>query len=100
VDRDDERASAVPETAPIQEMRTTYSLVDVRDASLVEQGRIITGGGVSLCIDTTLHLVQRLFGESIGAEVARSIEYHRAWAANKAQFPPVIGPHRVVQVQC
>jgi hypothetical protein len=35
-----------------------------------------------------LHVLQRLFGENMAAEVARSIEYHRAWAANREQFPP------------
>ena len=79
-----------PETSPIQVMRETHPRIDVRDASFVEQDRIITGGGVSLCIDTTLHVLQRLFGESMAAETARSIEYHRAWTANTEQFPPVL----------
>jgi transcriptional regulator GlxA family with amidase domain len=79
-----------PELAPIQVMRKTYPQIDVRDASLVEQDRIITGGGVSLCIDTTLRVLQRLFGESMAAETAQSIEYHRAWAANMKQFPPAL----------
>jgi len=71
-------------------MRETFPRIDVRDASLVEQERIITGGGVSLCIDTTLHVLQRLFGESTAAETARIIEYHRAWTANREQFPPAL----------
>ena len=28
----------------------------------VDAGDVVTGGGVSLCIDTMLHLLQRLFG--------------------------------------
>jgi len=30
--------------------------IDVREASLVDADRVITGGGVSLCIDAMLHL--------------------------------------------
>ena len=44
----------------------------------------MTGGGVSLAIDTTLYLLGRLYGEDAAAEVARVIEYDRAFAANRA----------------
>jgi transcriptional regulator GlxA family with amidase domain len=79
-----------PETAPLAVMRATYPRIDVRDASLVDGGTVVTGGGVSLCIDTMLHLLQRLFGAEMGAETARIIEYQRSWAANRAQFPPIL----------
>jgi len=60
------------------------------DASLVDTGAVITGGGVSLCIDTMLHVMQRLFGADMAAETARIMEYHRSWAANREQFPPLV----------
>lgn len=60
----------------------------VQDASLVDDGMIVTGGGVSLCIDTMLHLLKRLFGQQLADETARIMEYNRAWAANLSQFPP------------
>jgi transcriptional regulator GlxA family with amidase domain len=79
-----------PEIRPIDVMRKTYPKIDVRHASLIAYDKIITGGGVSLCIDTTLYLLERLFGHSMAAETARILEYKRAWAANLQQFPPEI----------
>jgi transcriptional regulator GlxA family with amidase domain len=79
-----------PETPPIEVLRASYPAIDVREASLVDDGRIITGGGVSLCIDAMLHVLQRLFGETVAAETARIIEYDCAWAANRARFPALV----------
>jgi transcriptional regulator GlxA family with amidase domain len=56
----------------------------------VDEGRVITGGGVSLCIDTMLYLLKKLFGAEMAAETARIIEYQRAWTANMEQFPPLL----------
>lgn len=83
------REVVATETPPIQAMRAAYPQIDVRDASVVDAGRIITGGGVSLCIDTMLHVLQRLFGPGMAAKTARSIEYHRAWSTNRERFSPV-----------
>jgi transcriptional regulator GlxA family with amidase domain len=80
-----------PEVSPLQRLRDEYPKVSAREASLVDTGLIITGGGVSLCIDTTLHLLRKLFGPEMAAETARIVEYQRAWAANTTQFPPLIG---------
>ena len=78
-----------PEMSPIEVMRKEFPQIDVRDASLVCDDHIITGGGVSLCIDTMLFLLQKLFGQHMALETAKSIEYHRAQSANLEQFPPV-----------
>jgi transcriptional regulator GlxA family with amidase domain len=78
-----------PELPPIELMRDRHPSIDVREASLVDAGRIITGGGVSLCIDAMLHLLKRLYGAEVANETARILEYQRAWAANLDQFPPV-----------
>lgn len=77
------------EIAPVEIMRAAFPKIEVREASLVDTGRIITGGGVTLCIDTMLRLLQRLFGPDVAAETARIIEYWRAWAANEELFPPL-----------
>ncbi len=77
-----------PEISPLQVLRSGYPGIEALDASLVDEGDVITGGGVSLCIDTMLHLLNRLFGPETAAETARIIEYQRAWAANLSQFPP------------
>jgi transcriptional regulator GlxA family with amidase domain len=51
-------------------------------ASVVDAG-VVTGGGVSLAIDATLYLLGRIYGEEAAAEVARVIEYDRAYALNR-----------------
>ena len=55
-----------------------------RVAQIVDASGPITGGGVSLAHDLTLHLIGRLYGEAARDEVARLIEYDRAFAANRA----------------
>ena len=59
------------------------------EALVVDGGDVVTGGGVSLAADTTLHLLARLYGDEAAAEVARAIEYDRAWAANRAALPTI-----------
>jgi transcriptional regulator GlxA family with amidase domain len=79
-----------PEVSPLQRLRSEYPQVAACEAMLVDSGNVITGGGVALCIDTMLHVLQRRFGADMAAETARIIEYQRAWTANIAQFPPLI----------
>lgn len=50
--------------------------------ALVDDHGLVTGGGVSLAIDATLYLLGRLYGEATRDEIARTIEYDRAYAAN------------------
>lgn len=85
------REVVAPEVPPLGLLRA-YPRIAAQEASLVDSGSVITGGGVSLCIDTMLHLLKRLYGAEMAAETARIIEYHRAWAANLAQFPPLVAP--------
>jgi transcriptional regulator GlxA family with amidase domain len=79
-----------PEIPPIDRLRAEHPGVNVCAASLVDEGCIVTGGGVSLCIDTMLYVLKSLFGADMAAEVARTIEYQRAWEANMTQFPPLV----------
>ncbi len=84
------REVVAPETSPLEIMRKGYPLIDVREAMLVDRGgRLVTGGGVSLCIDTTLHLLAIMLGERVADETARIMEYQRAWRANRDAFAPV-----------
>jgi len=63
----------------------------VREAMLVERPEgVVTGGGVTLCIDTTLYLLARMLGEHVADETARIMEYQRAWRANREGFAPVL----------
>jgi transcriptional regulator GlxA family with amidase domain len=78
-----------PEAPPIERLRELYPRIDVREASLVDEGTVVTGGGVSLCIDVMLHLLKRLYGAEVASQTARILEYQRAWKANLEQFPPI-----------
>ena len=80
-----------PETSPLLLLEEGYARVDVVEASLVDNGAVVTGGGVSLCIDATLHLLAISLGTHVAHETARIIEYDRAWRANLAGFPPILG---------
>lgn len=84
------RAVVPPEKSPLGLMSETYPAIDVKEASLVDTGAIVTGGGVTLCIDTTLHILASLLGEKVADETARILEYDRARAANRTGFPPLI----------
>jgi transcriptional regulator GlxA family with amidase domain len=77
-----------PETSPLEVMRATYPQIEVREALLVDTGVVVTGGGVSLCIDTTLHLLAQMLGPEVARETARILEYQRAWRANSDEFIP------------
>ena len=77
-----------PEVSPLEVMRATYPRIDVREALLVDTGTVVTGGGVSRCIDTTLHLLAIMLGPDVAAETARILEYNRAWRANRDAFAP------------
>jgi transcriptional regulator GlxA family with amidase domain len=84
------REVAPPEKSPIEAMRESYPRIDVREAVLVDRGGLVTGGGVTLCIDTTLHLLAAMLGQTVADETARIIEYTRAWRANREGFAPVL----------
>ena len=77
------RAVVPPEVSPLARMRQTYPRIDAREAPIVDSGGVVTGGGVSLCIDTTLQILQHMLGEQVASETARIIEYQRAREANR-----------------
>jgi transcriptional regulator GlxA family with amidase domain len=76
------RTIVPPEVSPLLRMRSAYPQIDAQEAPIVDSGAVVTGGGVSLCIDTTLHIIQRMLGEAVVSETARIIEYQRARKAN------------------
>ena len=76
------RAVVLPEVSPLARMRDMHSRIDVREAPIVDSGGVVTGGGVSLCIDTTLHILETLLGAQVANETARILEYQRARQAN------------------
>ena len=86
----DGRAATTRRRAMSTEARSPLALlpelghgITPREALVVDAG-VVTGGGVSLSIDLTLYLIGRIYGEDTRDEVARAIEYDRAWETNRA----------------
>ena len=77
------------EVSPLALMRERYPAIRALDARLVDCGTVLTGGGVTLCIDMTLYLIERFLGAATARETARIIEYSAALAANEARLPAV-----------
>ena len=67
----------------------------VINALLVDTGPIVTGGGVTLAIDTTLHLLARSIGQEMAEETARLMEYDQAWRVNRETRKTVAVDHGV-----
>jgi transcriptional regulator GlxA family with amidase domain len=80
------RRSAVGNEAqsPLAELASVAPAARGQAAAIVEDGLVVTGGGVSLAIDATLYLIGRIYGEVAREDVARVIEYDRAYEANRA----------------
>lgn len=83
------REVAGNEISPLALLRGRHPAVRAIDARLVDCGPVLTGGGVTLCIDMTLHLLARFHGEAAARETARILEYSAALAANEARLPAV-----------
>lgn len=76
-----------PEAPPMDALASHKDLTVAPHALLVDNGQVITGGGVSLCIDTTLYLIARRYGEEAAASIAHIMEYDAARKANAARLP-------------
>jgi transcriptional regulator GlxA family with amidase domain len=76
------------EAAPL-DLLGRSGAITARAAQVVDCG-VVTGGGVSLAIDATLYLLGRLYGSAAADEVARVIEYDRAYAANRAALGSLV----------
>ncbi|MFX4220556.1 MAG: DJ-1/PfpI family protein [Thalassobaculum sp.] len=74
------------ETRPLDLLAERHPSTDVVEARLVDEGRVLTGGGVSLGMDMTLHLIARTCGDAAAMETARILEYATAWEANRRAF--------------
>lgn len=74
-----------PEVSPLVRL-SQHGTVTAVPALVVDNGHVVTGGGVSLCIDTVLHLLATRVDAAKTAEVARILEYTQAGAANRARL--------------
>lgn len=62
----------------LDELRQGWPQVQVRsERRWVDNGRVVTSGGISAGIDMSLHLVERLAGRELAVRTARQMEY--AW---------------------
>jgi transcriptional regulator GlxA family with amidase domain len=86
------REIVIGEKRPLDLLAERHPDVRVIEARVVDTGSVLTGGGVSLGIDMTLHLIRRFVGQAIAEETARILEYRPAWNANGAALPDVIEP--------
>jgi transcriptional regulator GlxA family with amidase domain len=80
------RRGVVGEVVPLEVMGKKYREVNAIDALFVDCGPVVTGGGITLAIDTTLHVLERLYGRERMSMVARLLEYDIALTANRAAF--------------
>jgi transcriptional regulator GlxA family with amidase domain len=78
------------ETRPLDLLAQRYPNARAIEARIVDTGSVLTGGGVTLGIDMTLHLIERFLGHRVAEETARILEYKRAWKANGAALPDII----------
>ncbi len=78
------------ERPPLHDLSVRFPGIETMHALLVDEGRIVTGGGVSLCVDTVIYLLSKRFGRPAVDEVLRIMEYAAAHESNLARLPTVI----------
>ena len=78
------------EASPLGLLGETYPAVEAVAARYVDTGAIVTGGGVTLAIDVTLRLIERLCGRDKAEETARIIEYSAAARANEGRLAAMV----------
>jgi len=64
---------AITHHTAIEELRQSGAVVT--DARVVDDGDVLTSGGVTSGIDLALHLVERFFGADLATSAARRMEY-------------------------
>ncbi|WP_417518783.1 DJ-1/PfpI family protein [Minwuia sp.] len=86
------RAGIGDETPPLQIMGRDHAGITPTEALIVDCGHVMTGGGVSLAIDLSLHLLARLYDDGVRDDVAKVIEYDTAMRANARALPTLKHP--------
>lgn len=78
------------ERSPLAELSEQFPDIQASHALVVDNGSVITGGGVTLCVDAVMYLLAKHFGEQAVAEVARIMEYAAARGANQQRLPTIV----------
>ncbi len=68
---------AVTHASAMDELRESGA--EVVDARVVDDGDLLTAGGVTSGLDLALHVVEREFGDAVAERVATVIEYDRRY---------------------
>ena len=84
------KAAGAEASAPLARLAAFSTTTQPVEAAVADDRGVVTSGGVSLAIDGTLYLIGRLYGSDARDEVARLIEYDRAFAANRAALGHVV----------
>ena len=79
-----------PEAPPLDVLKNHYPEVKTLRALIIDEGQIVTGGGVTLGIDTILYVIEREFGAREANEVARIMEYQAARETNTARLATIV----------
>jgi transcriptional regulator GlxA family with amidase domain len=79
-----------PEDPPLDVLKNHYPEVKTLRALIIDEGQIVTGGGVTLGIDTILYVIEREFGAREANEVARIMEYQAARETNTARLATIV----------
>ena len=66
---------AITHAGAIDDLRETGA--DVVEARVVDDGDLLTAGGVTAGLDLALYVLEREFGESVADAVATNLEYER-----------------------
>ncbi|MFB6172346.1 MAG: DJ-1/PfpI family protein [Haloarculaceae archaeon] len=73
---------AVTHRGAVADLRATDA--EVVEARVVDDGDVVTAGGVTSGLDLALHLVAREFGETVADRVAETVEYERTGEVYRA----------------
>ncbi|MFB6176115.1 MAG: DJ-1/PfpI family protein, partial [Halobaculum sp.] len=66
---------AVTHASALEDLRETEA--DVREERVVDDGSVVTAGGVTSGIDLALVLVERFAGSAVAEQVSETMEYER-----------------------
>jgi transcriptional regulator GlxA family with amidase domain len=77
---------AVTHRSAIDELRRSEA--EVVDARVVDDGDVLTAGGVTSGIDLALHILERELGEDVATKVAREMEHERRGPLHRGPRAP------------
>jgi transcriptional regulator GlxA family with amidase domain len=78
---------ATTHRAVLDDLEATGALVD-REARVVDDGDLVTCGGVTSGLDLALHLVERFWGADLATSIATLMEHERRGPSNVAALLP------------